>query len=175
MSPTTGRPPSSSGLRRRPSTIAPAVSRAQEPFTVAEGVELLAARLYLTLARRFAAHEQEAAIFRRLAAEEQEHARRVALMASSYAQDPGRYGEVQLDLEHMARLTREGETLLGLLEDPNVPLALTRAMELAAELEDKFSGAHAEQMAAQSNPTLREFFETFMAQDRAHAALLKPR
>jgi rubrerythrin len=152
--------------------IAPEVAHALAKLALAEEIERLAQRLYLSLAARFAAEPDAAALFAGLAAEEEQHALRVSLMRESYGQNPARYGPLKLDTTAMTRAKAEGAALLVMLETPETHLGLDQAMRLAAALEEKFANAHADQLAAQSDPTLREFFEVFVAQDRAHAALL---
>jgi rubrerythrin len=166
------RPPSNPVVRRRRPTLPPELSRVLDELTLAEDIELLAGRLYTALARRFADDAEAHALFERLAAEEHEHALRIGLLATNYAQDPKRFGAVRLDAERLTALKREGEALLRIIERSGAPLSLDQAMRLAARLERKFAGAHAEQAAAQSDPDMRDFFVLFVAQDRAHARLL---
>jgi rubrerythrin len=162
------------GTRAGPPTgVQTEIARALEQLAAAERVEHIAARLYAALAARFPDRPDAAALFQQLEAEEEQHALRIASLATSYAQDPSRYGELQLDRGRLEQLQRDGEALLVTLEAFELTLDLERALELSAQLEERFGAAHAQVAVAQSSPALREFFEIFVAQDRAHAALLR--
>ena len=77
-----------------------------------------------------------------------------------------------LDVRRMQEALRDAEDVAELVADRSRRLPLPLARQLAAQLEEKFSSVHAEQLTAISEPSLRELFTIFVAQDREHAALL---
>jgi rubrerythrin len=136
-------------------------------------VEQLAARIYRILAERFADDAKASAMFGRLAEEERQHELRIEMLAETLVRRPELDRALVLDLDKTERALAEGEALAAVLESPRPRPPLARARRLAAQLEGRFARVHADQLAAQSDPELREFFRVFVAQDREHAALLR--
>jgi hypothetical protein len=143
-----------------------------ELFQVAERIELGASELYGLLARQFAEDEPARVLFVRLEQEENQHASRVRLLASQYRADAKLVGNVA-----GAGVLSECEFQL------QVALAEVRAgawgrelgpvRERLARLEASLAHAHAQALAVEANPGLREFLRQLSQQDRAHQELLK--
>jgi rubrerythrin len=137
----------------------------------AERLELLAHQIYLVLAGRFGGETRE--LFRRLAAEEEQHAARIRLLTARYRQDRRLVASLAADTTLMDRLLIEAEEALAAATagawdgDPKA------ALLGAAELERRFSQAHAQALSQDAHPDLRAFFEQLAAQDKAHLALLE--
>jgi rubrerythrin len=136
-------------------------------------VEQLAGRIYGILAERFADAPEASAMFRRLEAEEHQHELRIEMLATTLARRPELDRALVLDLDRAERALAEGEQLATVLSPPRPRPSLHRARRLAAQLEERFALVHADQLTAQSDPELREFFEVFVDQDQEHAALLR--
>jgi rubrerythrin len=136
-------------------------------------VEQLAGRIYGILAERFADAPEASAMFRRLEAEERQHELRIEMLAATLARRPALDRALVLDLDLTERALAEGEELASVLAEPRPRPPLHRARRLAAQLEARFARVHADQLAAQTEPELREFFRVMVAQDREHAALLR--
>lgn len=154
-------------------TEEPLESKAHDVLELAIRVERLAGRLYAILAERFADEPEAHAMFLRLEAEEQQHALRIELLAETVARRPELEVALSLDTERMEDALREGEALAVILAAPRPRPTLQRALRLAAQLEERFARVHADQLTAVTDPTLREFFQVFVAQDREHAELLR--
>jgi rubrerythrin len=175
-----GRRPSSSTLT--PVESAPTVDVSgkiaregtlQEQLDLAVQIENVAGRIYAVLAERFADEPEARALFTRLEQEEQQHALRIEMLGTTLARRPELQRQLVLDVEKLQRALKEGEDVARLLAEPRPRIPLDRARRLAAQLEEKFSGVHAEQITSCSEPSLRELFSIFVAQDRGHAALLR--
>jgi len=136
-------------------------------------VEQLAARIYAILAERFADSPEACAMFRRLEAEEHEHELRIEMLAGLLARRPELERSLVLDLARMELALADGEAIATVLSSPRPRPPLYRVRRLVAQLEERFASAHADQLTAQGNPELQEFFRVFVAQDREHAALLR--
>jgi hypothetical protein len=110
-------------------------------------------------------------LFLRLEQEELQHASRVRLLAARYRHDtrllgpslvPPELDEMLADAEQAVRSIRQGTFAATAAE----------ALSRVAALEARFDRAHAELIAADGHPALREFFRKLAAQDRAHHQLL---
>jgi rubrerythrin len=143
-------------------------------FELAEGLELLAASIYRAAAEAFAWDVEARALFARLAEEEDQHASRVRLLAARYRTDPRLVPAGVADLAELEGLRAEGEAILAAVRAGEWGRDLGRAREKLAALEWRFQKAHAQALARQSNPVLREFFDQLAAQDEAHWKLLGP-
>lgn len=145
-----------------------------DSFTQAVKVELLASRLYRLLSERFRMDVEAAKLFRRLEQEELEHAARIRLLANQYAQNPAAFKTgIAYDAARIEEVLREGEVVARMLASPTHPMTLAEAKQLMVKLETQFSAAHAELLAAHSDPKVLRFFQMLQKQDRAHAELLK--
>lgn len=140
-------------------------------FKTAERIETIAASIYAAVAKRFAADEKARALFGRLEQEEVQHAARVRLLASRYRGDK----KILAKIPGVAEL----ESCLALAEAALAEvLAGTWGGDLAAtklrlvQLEGVLSKAHAQTIAKDGDPSLRDFFRQLALQDDAHAALL---
>jgi rubrerythrin len=136
----------------------------------AERVEVLSARIYGALARRFRDAPEVRALFARLEVEEQQHASRVRLLAAHHRNDPKlplEAGATELDA-CIAEATRA----LADIEAGLWPAELDEVRRRLRALEDRFAHAHAELLSKGAPPALRTFFESLAEQDEAHARLL---
>jgi len=138
----------------------------------AERVELLAERLYRSLADRF---EGEArALFLQLAGEEAQHAARVRLLAARYRHDKLLMGSLAADLALLERLLEEAGEAVKAVDGGAWDGDPKAAMQGAVELERRFCMVHAQVLSQGGHPELRAFFDQLAAQDTAHLALLSP-
>jgi rubrerythrin len=138
----------------------------------AERVEVLSARMYGALARRFGGDPEVRGLFVRLEAEEQQHASRVRLLAAHHRNDPKLpvvAGAAELDA-CIADATRALEDI----EAGRWPQDLAEVKRRLRALEDRLARAHAHLLAKDTPPALRSFFTALAAQDEAHARLLAP-
>ncbi len=139
-------------------------------FHRAERVERLSAGIYAALAARFR-HDREAqALFVRLEAEEEQHASRVRLLAAHYRNDPKL--QVSADLGSLDACVAECERALAEIETGAWGTDLAEVKARASALEVRLAGAHAELLALNASPPLREFLAQLAALDAAHAELL---
>ncbi len=137
----------------------------------AERVEVLSARIYGALARRFRAVPEVRALFERLEAEEQQHASRVRLLAAHHRNEP----RLPLDAADPAALDTciaDATRALADIEAGRWPADPAEVRERLRALEDRLAQAHAEVLSKGAPPALRSFFEVLAAQDEAHARLL---
>lgn len=141
-------------------------------FEQAERIERTAAELYRLLAEQFAADPAARALFRRLEEEEHQHASRVHLLAARYRHDsrllpapgdPQLLEAILADLEQVVASARRG-TFARTVEEARVNLAA---------LEERAAHAHAELIAREGHPALREFSQKLAEQDRGHEELLR--
>jgi hypothetical protein len=140
-------------------------------FHRAERVERLSARIYAALAAQFR-HDAEAhALFLRLEAEEEQHASRVRLLAAHYRNDPKKL-PVHADPGALDGCVAECEQALSEIEAGAWGTDLAEVKARAAELEERLARAHAELLALNASPALREFFAQLAALDAAHVRLL---
>jgi hypothetical protein len=111
-------------------------------------------------------------LFARLEEEEAQHEARVRLLAARYRHDsrlvslppsPAALDVILEDAEEVLRAIREGRFAQG-FEEVRVNLAA---------LEERFALAHAEIIAGEGHPDLRDFFRKLAAQDRGHRDLLQ--
>jgi Rubrerythrin len=143
-------------------------------FRVAERIELAAAELYAMLGKRFASDEAAQRLFVRLSAEEHQHATRVRMLASRYRSEPKLVGNVAgarvlADCEFQIQAAL-AEVRAGAWGDD-----LAAVMERLAGLEAAISHAHAEALASEAHPALRDFLRQLSAQDASHQELLRGR
>lgn len=139
-------------------------------FHRAERVERLAARIYGALAVQFRRDAEAHALFVRLEAEEEQHASRVRLLAAHYRNDPKL--PVQADAGALDACVAECEQALDEIESGGWGTDLAQVKARAAALEERLGRAHAELLARNANPALREFLAQLAALDVAHRALL---
>jgi rubrerythrin len=145
----------------------------REQLDLAIRIENVAAGIYQVLAERFADEPEARALFLRLEQEERQHALRIEMLGMALARRPELEGRRVLDVEQMLKALRDGEDVATALAAPGSRLPLDRARRLAAQLEERFAAVHAEQLASVGEPSLRDLFAIFVAQDRGHAALLR--
>jgi hypothetical protein len=143
-------------------------------FQVAERIELAAAELYAMLGTRFARDESARRLFVRLSAEEHQHATRVRMLASRYRTEPKLVGNVAgarvlADCEFRIQAAL-AEVRVGAWGDD-----LAAVLERLTALEEAVSHAHAEALAREANPSLRDFLRQLSAQDVSHQELLRGR
>ena len=136
----------------------------------AERVEVLSARIYGALARRFRGAPEVRALFERLEAEEQQHASRVRLLASHHRNEP----RLPLDADPAALdvCIADATRALADIEAGRWPTDLAEVRGRLRALEDRLARAHAEVLSKGAPPALRSFFEILAQQDEAHARLL---
>ena len=144
-------------------------------FEKAERVEQLSAGLYGLLAERFGGDPQARELFLRLEQEELQHASRVRLMGSRYRSDPRLLGRLPVDHGEMDAILAESEQAFRDAQSGSFAPTLAQAFARLAELEDHLALAHAELIAREGAPALRDFFQRLAQQDRAHRELLARR
>jgi hypothetical protein len=141
-------------------------------FETAERLELLCAAIYEALAEQFADDARAHDLFARLHAEELQHAQRVRLLSARYRHDKRLLDRPAADPDALEGLLAEGDAVLVLARSGGFGRDLDRARAALADLELKFEQAHAQALAREANPALREFFELLARQDAAHRELL---
>lgn len=142
-------------------------------FGCAERIEAIAAAIYGVFAKQFADDPAAHGLFARLELEEYQHAARIRLLGSQYRKDRKLIERFTGTAELVACL-RTGEqalaeALAGTWGD-NLIAVKTRLLELEAQL----GKAHANLIAQDGLPALRQFFEQLALQDAAHRELLRP-
>jgi len=136
----------------------------------AEELELLAAELYRALAGRFDGSAR--ALFLRLAEEEKQHASRVRLLSARARHDRRLVSSMPAETDELDAMLAEVAEALGRVRAGAWDGDSERALGRAAELEARFSKAHAHCLTRDAHPELRAFFEQLAAQDEAHRELL---
>lgn len=140
-------------------------------FKKAERIETTAASIYAAIAKRFAEDEPVRTLFARLEQEEIQHASRVRLLASRYRGDKRILSRVPGVAELEVCLAQAEAALAEVLAGGwGRDLAPIKAR--LAQLEGQLSRAHAQVIAEDGDPSLRDFFRQLALQDDAHAALL---
>lgn len=140
-------------------------------FKKAERIETIAAAIYAAVAKVFAADDGARSLFTRLEQEEIQHASRVRLLASRYRGDKRILVKVPGVAELESCLVRAEAALAEVLAgswDGDLAAVKVRLVELEAML----ARAHAQTIAKDGDPSLRDFFRQLALQDDAHAALL---
>jgi hypothetical protein len=142
-----------------------------EVFKKAERIENIAAAIYAFLAKQFADDPDVRALFARLEAEEVQHASRVRLLASRYRGDskllPNVPGNPELDA-----CLADAEAALVEVQAGRWGRDLASIKARLVALEERMANAHAQVIARDGHPALRDFFRQLALQDDAHAALL---
>lgn len=144
-----------------------------DAFKVAERIEAVAAAIYAAVARQFASDERARALFVRLEAEELQHASRIRLLASQYRSDR-RLLERFTGGAELAACLRLAEGALAEVLGGAWGSDLAAVKARLADLEAKISSAHAQALAQDGHPALRDFFRQLALQDEAHVQLLEP-
>jgi rubrerythrin len=142
-----------------------------EVFKTAERIENVAAAIYAFFAKQFADDPDLRALFVRLETEEQQHASRVRLLASRYRSDSKLLANVPGGPELDACLA-QAEAALAEVQAGAWGRELAGIKERLARLEAQMAGAHAQAIAKDGHPALRDFFRQLALQDEAHLALL---
>ncbi len=141
-------------------------------FETAERIELLSADIYRALAERFADDAEARMLFQRLEEEEIQHANRIRLMAVRYLHDLRLFGKADLSALRLEEIFEEGQRALWSIARGEWGTDLAFVKRAVAELEAKFSAAHAHILSQTADPAVREFFEKLAQQDEAHHQLL---
>ncbi|HYG69208.1 MAG TPA: ferritin family protein [Anaeromyxobacteraceae bacterium] len=138
----------------------------------AERIETTAAEIYGALAAQFAASPAARSLFESLAAEELQHASRIRLLTARYKHDARLVARRSADAPALEACLAEAEGALAEIRTGRWRLDLAATKRRLGALEDRLGVAHAEVLARDGNPDLREFFEQLARQDAAHARLL---
>lgn len=140
-------------------------------FRCAERIEVVAAAIYATLAKEFAADEKLRPLAVRLEAEELQHASRIRLLASQYRSDRRLLPRIAMvELEDCLRLAEAALAEVGAGAWGRDVAEIKGRLAL---LETQLSRAHAQTIAEDGDPALRDFFRQLALQDDAHVALLR--
>lgn len=142
-------------------------------FRCAERIEAFAAEIYAAVAQQFADDDEARGLFKRLEAEEIQHASRVRLLASRYRGDTKILDRVSGAAELEACL-RTAEAALSEVRGGAWGGDLAAIKARLATLEHQLARAHAQVIAQDGHPALRDFFRQLALQDEAHVALLEP-
>ena len=142
-------------------------------FEKAEQLELVCAGIYRALAEQFRADAAASDLFQRLEAEERQHAVRVKLLAARYQHDSKLLEAAAVAAHHLDELLAEAQAVLSRVAAGAWGASLEVVKGELADLEDRFSAAHAHVIAQTANPALRTFFEQLARQDKAHLELLR--
>jgi hypothetical protein len=136
-------------------------------FQRAERVERLCSLVYLTLAERFRHDAEACALFTRLAAEEEQHANRVRLVAAHYRNDPKL--PICADLGGLEACAAECEQAVAEIQAGSWGTDLDEVRRRVFDIEIHMAQAHADLLARNASPELREFLAQLAQQDDAHA------
>jgi len=142
-------------------------------FEKAEQLELVCAGIYQALAQQFQADPAAHGLFQRLEAEEQQHAARIRLLSARYQHDSKLLEAAAVAAHHLDELLAEARAVLAQVAAGAWGASLEVVKGELAELEERFSAAHAHVIAATANPALKAFFEQLAQQDKAHRELLR--
>jgi rubrerythrin len=142
-----------------------------EVFRWAERIEAIAAEIYGLLARRFGEDPDAYALFAQLQAEEEQHAARIRLLAASYRNDSKLLPAVNGAAE-LAACLGEAERAMAEVRAGGWGPRLADVLVRVSRLEDRLARAHADLLALNGDPGLREFFEQLARMDDAHVELL---
>ncbi|HEY6101082.1 MAG TPA: hypothetical protein VIW03_16720 [Anaeromyxobacter sp.] len=140
-------------------------------FHRAERVERLSAHVYGALAARFRGDAEAHALFVRLQTEEEQHASRVRLLAAHYRNDPKL--PVEADAGELDVCAAECERAIAEIEVGAWGTDLAEVKGRLAALEERLARAHADLLARNAAPALREFLAQLASLDAAHARLLE--
>lgn len=146
------------------------MASAYQLFHKAERVERLSAEVYGALAIRFRGDPEAHALFVRLQLEEEQHASRVRLFAAHYRND--RRLPVEADAAELDACIAECEQALAEVESGAWGEDLAEVKARLAALEARLAHGHAELMARNAAPALREFLAQLAAMDTEHARIL---
>jgi rubrerythrin len=138
----------------------------------AERIEAIAASIYGFFAKQFADDPKVRALFARLEAEELQHASRVRLLASSYRSDSKVLGTLTVGPE-LEACVAQAEAALAEVQAGRWGKDLPAIADRLSLLEHDLAKAHAQILAQDANPALRDFFRQLAQQDEAHVALLR--
>jgi rubrerythrin len=141
-------------------------------FEVAERIELLAAAGYALLAERFASDAAARALFQKLEQEELQHAARVRLLAARYRHDPRLLDGAPADPRELELMREDAEAVLDSIRAGTFAHTVDEAVVNLVALEERFARAHAELIAHDGHPALREFFQQLAVQDDGHREML---
>jgi hypothetical protein len=140
-------------------------------FHRAERVERLSGDVYAALAARFRHDAETHALFARLAAEEEQHASRVRLLASHYRHDPKL--PVDADAGELEACAAECEQAIGEIEAGAWDGDVSEVKRRLVALEKHLARAHADLLARNAVPALRDFLAQLASLDSAHLRLLE--
>lgn len=141
-----------------------------DAFAIAEQAEHAVGDIYRILASYFAFDPDLRALFVLLEQEERAHARRVRGLAERRAAR-GATWQPALDVKRMQRLLRRARAFHHELARADV-IEAEAALRLSMDLEDAFGAAHAEALAHERDPELRELFAVLSEHDYGHRELL---
>lgn len=139
-------------------------------FALAEQAELTVAEIYTIFCKRFHDDADLRALFGLIAEEERGHARYIRQTAASWRADGD--WEPSGDLLRLAELSDRAEMLLATVlrqED----MSAQQAIDLAAKLEQDFHEVHAQILAGDEAPELRDLFVRLTADDHGHTELFE--
>ena len=142
-------------------------------FEKAEQLEVLCAHIYRALARQFQHDPGAHDLFQRLEAEERQHAVRVRLLSARYQHDSKLLEAASVAAHHLDELIAEAREVLSRIDSGAWGASVEVVKGELAELEERFSAAHAHVIASSADPALRSFFEQLARQDKAHGELLR--
>lgn len=149
------------------------LSTTYQIFEKAERIEQLCAAGYALLAERFREDPEARALFLQLEEEERQHASRVCLLAARYRHDPRLLERVPAQPQELDLMLADAEGVLRAIQGGEFARTVGEARVNLAGLEERFARAHAELIAAEGHPALREFFEQLAEQDAGHRRLLQ--
>lgn len=139
-------------------------------FALAEQAELTVAEIYTILCKRFEDDADLRALFGLLAEEERGHARQIRQVAAAWRADGD--WEPSGDLLRIAELTEKAEALLAILLRRE-EMSAQDAMTLAAQLEHDFHEIHAQVLAGEQAPELRDLFLKISQHEHGHQELFE--
>jgi hypothetical protein len=146
------------------------VPSAYQLFQRAERVEWLSARIYGALKVRFQEDAEAHALFVRLEAEEEQHAKRVRLLAAHYSHD--RSLTVDADAGDLDMCAAECEEAIAEIEEGAWGTDLPEVKRRLLSLETRLVRAHADLLARNAAPALRDFLAQLASLDTEHLQLL---
>ena len=148
------------------------MSTTYQIFEKAERIELISAAGYALLAQRFGGDPDARALFLQLEEEELQHAARVRLLAARYRHDSRLLDGSPADPRELDLMLEDAEAAFAAIREGDFANSAEEAVVNLIALEDRCARAHAELIAHDGHPALREFFHQLAAQDRAHREML---
>jgi rubrerythrin len=144
-----------------------------EFFKLAEQVEDLSRRLYLTLAEHESTPPGVRELFMGLADEEEQHRQRLQLLGTTLKNSPWANQLVREQATGIEAAAAEFSAFLAEVKGGRRPGDLMGILDRLVKVEHRLEYVHAEKLSAGAEPGVARLFEEMARQDRRHQKLLE--